>query len=277
MEKYVFCDLDDSLIVNGKLNEQIMYLYNNLQEATWVLNTGRSYSMACEILSYLNFPNIDIIGLNGNQLVTKDGIQYLKVLEKKVITQLINFYEGSQSIINFYSSKNDYYLSFKDNIELCIHYARKANLKENEILIKAIQYYMLYFEHFLKYTGKEDFDMFKITVTGNEQNLIRDFEELELGNYCEATFLSNSIELSPIGINKGTGIRKYFELYNKKQEDYIIIAIGDAENDISMFEQADIKIGSQKCTESIKKRSNFITDESQMTDILRKIELYKKL
>ncbi|MGL4695095.1 HAD hydrolase family protein [Enterococcus larvae] len=271
MEKYVFCDLDDSLVIDGQLNEKILYLYNNLKKATWVINTGRSCTMAIQILSYLNFANVEIIGLNGNQLTTEKGILSLKMLEKETVNQVIDLCSESQSIINFYSSKYEYYLSFKDKIELCINHAKKNCFNEKDILVKALQHYVLHFENFLEYSEKKEIDTFKLTIIEAEKEMIQYCKESEIGRHCELLFLNNSIELLPKGIDKGTGIKKYFELNKKKQEDYLIVAIGDAENDKAMFVQADVSVASQRSTKEIRDRGDFIIGKDSIEDILKGI------
>ena len=78
----------------------------------------------------------------------------------------------------------------------------------------------------------------------------------------------------PQNLSKGKSLLEIAEYYNIDQKD--IIAFGDAQNDISMFEIAGTPVAMGNADEIIKEMSSYVTlsnDENGIADYLKKFVL----
>ncbi|MDD3339020.1 MAG: HAD family hydrolase [Lachnospiraceae bacterium] len=79
-----------------------------------------------------------------------------------------------------------------------------------------------------------------------------------------------TVEMGPTGITKGTGMKKILELTGNTG--CPVIAFGDSNNDLGMFEAADYKVAMGNATESLKKQADYITGTQEEEGILTGLE-----
>ncbi len=122
-----------------------------------------------------------------------------------------------------------------------------------------------------------NFKPYKITFTNYPQKLDQVIPLLK-ENFSDRTSqvrsLSAFYELMPQNLSKGKSLLEIAEYYNIDQKD--IIAFGDAQNDISMFEIAGTPVAMGNADEIIKEMSSYVTlsnDENGIADYLKKFVL----
>ena len=79
-------------------------------------------------------------------------------------------------------------------------------------------------------------------------------------------------EILPKGNNKGTGLKKLAKKLGIKQEE--IMAIGDGNNDIEMFEYANYSVAMENSTELAKKAAKYQTDSNENDGVAKAIRKY---
>jgi len=68
----------------------------------------------------------------------------------------------------------------------------------------------------------------------------------------------NNLMLIPKNVDKGSSILRFIKYFNLSGK---IVVIGDGENDISMFEVADIKVAVRNAVDALKIKADFITSK----------------
>lgn len=85
-------------------------------------------------------------------------------------------------------------------------------------------------------------------------------------------FNRNDAMILPKNINKGSGLKRYLEeiSFNGK-----IIAVGDGENDVSLFDVADVKVAVSNAVKMLKEKANIILSKPDGEGILELLEMIK--
>jgi len=82
----------------------------------------------------------------------------------------------------------------------------------------------------------------------------------------------NNIEVMNEGVSKGTGLNYLIDKLNIDKSE--VVAIGDNENDISMFKVAGLAVGMRNGDESIKNHVHVFTDTNDEDGVAKAIENY---
>ena len=115
----------------------------------------------------------------------------------------------------------------------------------------------------------------KIMFLGNP-NIMADFqkenENILKNKYSGVLSQPYVYEILPKGNNKGTGLKKLAKKLGIKQEE--IMAIGDGNNDIEMFEYANYSVAMENSTELAKKAAKYQTDSNENDGVAKAIRKY---
>ena len=115
----------------------------------------------------------------------------------------------------------------------------------------------------------------KIMFLGNP-NIMADFqkenENILKDKYSGVLSQPYVYEILPKGNNKGTGLKKLAKKLGIKQEE--IMAIGDGNNDIEMFEYANYSVAMENGTELAKKAAKYQTDSNENDGVAKAIRKY---
>lgn len=115
----------------------------------------------------------------------------------------------------------------------------------------------------------------KIMFLGNP-NIMADFqkenENILKDKYSSVLSQPYVYEILPKGNNKGTGLKKLAKKLGIKQEE--IMAIGDGNNDIEMFEYANYSVAMENGTELAKKAAKYQTDSNENDGVAKAIRKY---
>ena len=115
----------------------------------------------------------------------------------------------------------------------------------------------------------------KIMFLGNPE-IMADFqkenENILKDKYSSVLSQPYVYEILPKGNNKGTGLKKLAKKLGIKQEE--IMAIGDGNNDIEMFEYANYSVSMENGTELAKKAAKYQTDSNENDGVAKAIRKY---
>lgn len=76
---------------------------------------------------------------------------------------------------------------------------------------------------------------------------------------CLSSSNINNIEILPKNIDKGVAVQELSNFY--KIDKSHIVAFGDGENDISMFQKAKYSVAMGNASDNVKSQANYVTDE----------------
>ena len=115
----------------------------------------------------------------------------------------------------------------------------------------------------------------KIMFLGNP-NIMADFqkenESILKDKYSSVLSQPYIYEILPKGNNKGTGLKKLAKKLGIKQEE--IMAIGDGNNDIEMFEYAHYSVAMENGTKPARKAAKYQTDSNENNGVAKAIRKY---
>lgn len=115
----------------------------------------------------------------------------------------------------------------------------------------------------------------KIMFLGDPE-IMADFQEKNedviKSKYSGVLSQSYVYEVFPKDNNKGTGLKKLAEKLGIKQEE--VMAIGDGNNDIEMFEYANYSVAMKNATELAKKAAKYETDSNENDGVAKAIRKY---
>ena len=94
----------------------------------------------------------------------------------------------------------------------------------------------------------------------------------DLSNYEVCVVAKGWIEITPKGINKGNSINKIANLIDCEITE--VIAFGDSENDISMFQEIKYSIAMENALDVIKNLAYDITDTNQNDGVAKALDKY---
>lgn len=94
----------------------------------------------------------------------------------------------------------------------------------------------------------------------------------KISNINVTTSVKGNAEFNAIGINKGTGLIDLMKELNLEKEQ--IIAIGDNENDLDMFDRAGLSVAMGNSKNEIKKKADIITDDNNHEGVLNFLKKY---
>ena len=112
----------------------------------------------------------------------------------------------------------------------------------------------------------------KISVTAEDIEALHAFAANIAELPLERTYsLPNMLELAPVGVHKGGGLVSLLEGRERVEE---IVAVGDGENDLALFDQATLSFAPESSPPAIQARADLVfnlSKEGLLTPILREI------
>ena len=121
--------------------------------------------------------------------------------------------------------------------------------------------------------GKE-LNIYKFVFIEDDKDKLLDFREklksIEKINISSSW--SNNIEVMDESVSKGSGLKHLCKSLNIDRSQ--VVAIGDNENDISMFEMSGLAIAMENGDEIAKKHSHVVTDTNDQNGVAKAIEEY---
>lgn len=254
MYKIIAIDLDGTLLNSKKeitdLNKQAIKEAQDLGIKV-VIATGRPYKGILGVIKELELDNTDnyVLCFNGGiiyHLLTNE-IVYSSTITGKEIKRLYN--ESLKLNINIHA--------FRSNQELIAPKQSVCTDIEKNLNKIDVSY--------LDFNTIDDEDLFiKVMLIDPEEILnevIPKVDKYWHENFSVVRSAKVFLEFSNLKANKGVGLQVLSSILNIELKN--TVAIGDAENDLSMIKAAGCGVAMQNATDLIKSHSTFITKSNE--------------
>lgn len=231
-----------------------------------VLCTGRPLYGILPFYEELGLSELDSEGY----VILNNGCSIHKTKDWKLIDQ-----------VNFTSDDIDYLYKFSEGYDINFtlvndYYYFNIDRKPTDELITDAGFVFSDITNIsLKEAKNGKHKIIKIMFLGNP-NIMADFqkenENILKDKYSGVLSQPYVYEILPKGNNKGTGLKKLAKKLGIKQEE--IMAIGDGNNDIEMFEYANYSVAMENGTELAKKAAKYETDSNENDGVAKAIRKY---
>ncbi|MFD2728409.1 HAD family hydrolase [Enterococcus camelliae] len=256
-------DLDGTLLTDDKeiAVENVKAIQYAAQKgATTIIVTGRSLESALGYFQCLEVPGF-VIALNGAVIANARGqIMFKKEIDFFAMKQMINLGIKSHSTIWLNNEVTNYQLIdsslCKDQVKQQKPMTRYQQIHENEI------------DEIFETQG-----VLKIALKNAKQDTL---ERIRTNlDHCKATLVKSDteyLEMMAETISKGESLHYLLSLVGMNEA--TIIAFGDQENDLSLFQQATIKFAMGNAIEQVKKVSSAILPSNNDAGVSQGIYRY---
>lgn len=263
MKKVIFVDIDGTL-----RNEKRELTKETIKEVKRAQKNGYEIIL-CSGRSREYCANVSRQCGASKYVINSNGAEGYNYLENKVIFQ-DNFSEEDKKILWDFGKENNLGMAFNCENERLVtddySYYNSADIKLNsldDVINKNVVQIVL---------SGNGFDYML-----NMKTKIEKLETVQIGNYSKSLILKKEVtgesyiyDMVKKGVNKGNGIEKFCnELGIDLSE---CIAIGDNENDLSMFKKVGISVAMGNATDRIKSKANYIAkrnDENGVAEFLK--------
>lgn len=270
--KMIFLDLDGTLLNDKK---ELPEVNKNAIDAALkaghkvLICTGRPLCSAIKLLPIfgLDKPGCYAITYNG-------GLIYDAGAKKAIYQKTLPLDQVKYVFEKAYAFGNVHIQTYTDECLICEYDTKESQdysrvTKTDRKVVKDI---------FEELNGQEPCKMLAIAY-GCDRKHIEAFRE-SMMEYCEGKIdvcfsCYEYLEFMPAGINKGNSIRWMCDYMNIPLEN--TIAVGDAENDITMIKTAGVGAVMKNAGDDIKKYGNYITEKDNnqggVAEVIRKFML----
>lgn len=237
-------------------------------------NKKTAREMATEILE-LPF---DMIGSNGGEIIKGGKLIKHSYLPNDTVANICEYLEENNYLYAIHTHEGKYVIDNVDFItpilEIC-----KANNNSYDSVFDTFNKYCNHIYLSAKRTESYKTLLSLDDIMINKIEVYYQGEKESLCSHLNDTFEVNSfssmkvnVEIIPSDVNKAVAIKEYIG-----NEDYYVIAIGDGDNDIPMFEVADYKIAMGNATESLKQISDVVVNDVDKGGYLEALNLIENL
>lgn len=243
MSKYVFCDLDFTL-----LDDERNISIDNL-EAIKEFESRGNHFVICSgrvpfaLKSFKDALNaVDIITSNGALIYSNNKIIKQCLLDKDIVYSITKYALKKNINIRYFTIEKLYLLNQKYAASTSFLYDNSVELDNNKV-----------------FDELEKLDIIKLAITSDNRNLLNSVkEELEKMNLRVETAFSDKIflEVNAINQNKGNAVIDYCKYNNIDIND--TISIGDNENDLTMLYATKYSACPRNAIEDVKKIVNYV-------------------
>lgn len=251
--RLIALDLDGTLLVNKKISEKnIQTLRSCIEKGIQVvLVTGRPYCFT-KMLARKIDESVGVIAANG--AIYEIGTHYMeKTLDNAVIPVLVDILKKYPSAHAFFKGKHEFYTHEPYDDRFLYDHMNDIFSEESRVHSNV----NLSFDELKKQTK----DILKILVYDfNEQMLSELRKEIEcVVNICVTDYQKISFDVNAAKVDKGVAID---EVLQKLHIDHSqVMAFGDGNNDIPMFQRAGMSVAMGNASDEVKAYCDFITDD----------------
>ena len=255
-KKLFFLDLDGTLLndekkisaVNKKAIEKAVGLGHKV-----IVTTGRALSSVIHLLPEFGLDKSGCYAITYNGgLIYDVGAKEAIYKKTMPLDQVADVFEKAYAYgkIHIQTYTDDYFLCEKDTPE-SIYYEQKAGC-ERKIVKNVLE----------EFNGSEPCKMLAIAYAFDRKRLegFREYVKEWADGKMEVYFSCNEyLEFMPLGIDKGAAVLWLAQYLGVNAED--TIAVGDAENDISMIQAAGIGVVMKNASDDMKAYGDYITEK----------------
>lgn len=268
--KLIAIDMDGTLLNSqqeiSERNREV--LHKAIKEGIYVvLSTGRILNSALYYSKSIELTN-PIVACNGAIVSCGYGkdIIYEKFIKNSSSKRIIELAEEHSLYYHFYGK--DTFYSKKTDEKLMRNYEfYRENLIKQQISLEIL-------EEPGEVLNNEEIDIYKFIFVEEDREKLLNFREKleEIEDINVSSSWHNNIEVMSKEVSKGNSLKHLCEVLNIDKSE--VVAIGDNENDISMFEMAGLAIAMENGDRIIREHSHVITDTNDENGVANAIEKY---
>lgn len=252
MLKLIFSDLDGTLLNSVKsVDEKTVEFIKNLDGTRFIINTGRLPYNVDSLKSFVDLSNM-VCG-NGSYIKIDNKVVYNCFTDKNEALALLE-YAYSHDLVPRVFTESNFYITSTPNLSTFVKPVVVSRDELNELLKKEEVYKIGFMEDDLN-TLRAIEDFIKV----NNKNMVCE--------YSTPRFL----ECHHKDASKGKAIDVVSELLNISKDE--ILAVGDNENDLSMFNRGYHSGCPSNASDNVKKIVEYISDldcdHDSMVDIIK--------
>lgn len=264
--KLVAIDMDGTLLnsenkVSNKTREALMMAKE--QGIHIILSTGRILKSALYYSKALDLKN-PIVASNGAIIVDELGNTiFKKPIENNLVKDIVNLAREEDIYYHFYDESKFYSHVRVDEVLKFYNEGNNSTSIDLEV-----------FNDIDEIVNNKNINIYKfLFVDENNEKLKKLRSKLDsMGNIDTSSSWANNIEAMGHNVSKGEALR---ELCNKLDiSPSEVIAIGDSENDLSMFKFAGLGVAMGNGDKSIKEQADYITDSNNEEGVAKVIEKF---
>ncbi len=272
MVKAIVMDVDGTLVnSNGKIPPKTKDILIQLQKNNKIqiiIASGRNYRRLMDLAHELKMEQyggyfIEVDGIIINDLKNRC---ILKQMEVKEIEKLFNFLMAFKCEIQVCSEEACFSYFPSSFIPIKEQERKERNLPDSfpwtagpwtwNFDMKKAYGHIFYIQSVKEVYGKIN----KIQIMAEKDHLQKIFEQLQSHFNNQFEFFRTSyrqIEILPFGFNKGSALKQIMEIHHWSKEE--VIAFGDGENDVSLFQQVDKSYAMAQAQDYVKKQAKYMT------------------
>ena len=268
--KLIAIDMDGTLLnsQNQISKRNAKALYKAMEKGIYVvLTTGRILPSAYYYAKSLNLGN-PIIACNGAIITSKgkDNIIYESKLEIDASKEIVEL--GNKQNIHFhFYDRNTYYTKIPQEGIVQDYSSYLDSLGEQGIEVEVI-------ENVIETIETKKPNIYKFVFVDDDKGKLLNFRK-ELNSIKGINVSSswhNNVEIMNEGVSKGNALEYLCNKLNIDKSQ--IVAIGDNENDVSMFKTAGLSIAMENGDSIIKKHAHLVTRTNDEDGVAKAIEKY---
>lgn len=269
MYKNIYIDLDGTLLDDqGQVSEDNKYMLKKAlgMGSKVYFVSGRPYCFVKDLAMKCD-SEIGVVAANGGVIETDDRI-ITKLIDEDVLKKVIDIISKYKGVHAFFKGMKNFYTSDPyDDRFLYSHYNAQYDTSIQVTSFSDMSYPQLK-ENACEIIKVLVYTMDKLQLKALRERL-EEVEGLTLTSYNEISF-----DINATGVSKGSALRELHRLHNIHKKE--TMAIGDAENDISMFEESGLCVAMENATAEIKKRCDAHTLSNNDSGVAHAIWKYNK-
>lgn len=231
-----------------------------------VIATGRIYKSALHYHRYIGLKS-PIIACNGAIISSSQGdIIFENFIDHNWLREIIQLAEANDMYYHFYDRDKFYYKTSKAEF---INYYKYY---EENYICQGIE--LVRFKDPSDIVDLDRSKYYKIVFIDDDSDKLYDFRKklsLIKGISISKSW-HNNIEVMNESVSKGNAVKFLADILNIDSSE--VIAIGDNENDVSMFKVSGLSVAMENGDEIAKSNADVITDSNDEDGVAKVIEKY---
>lgn len=247
--KMVVMDLDGTLLNEEKIISDLAkrQIENCVKAGLKVVfATGRPYAFAKALAEGVD-PEIDVISFNGCHVEVQGQVQGTYAFQSWELEKIAESVQGFQGEI-YFKEENQIFAYGPEN-SIFIY-------PESLMTTKFLQEK----DHFKGLTQKEILKILVFSPLVDEVKFLRKVLK-ETGKYTWTNYGDKGFEICPIERNKGIALREIMKVYHLEKRE--IMAMGDGENDLILFEESGLKVAMENGNQDLKDQADLMAKSNQ--------------
>lgn len=283
MIKLIALDLDGTLLKKDHtIDSETLALLNSLQNASYMVATGRSIPFVEDILTTYHL-DCDLLLNNGHEFISKDKKIILHYpFQAEVLHDVVSAFLKYDCEFFMYDEKGNKF-TFTPLDELYENHMAFSKSQPNNLVDQLTDDVLFSKEGYLRRTtllhsvdNLAGMQILKIDARANTKELAEaTIKELSVIPDIAITSSYNAlIEVCDTSMNKGLMLQKLAEIYGFSMDE--VATFGDGDNDIEMLAMANHSFAMGNASDKVKQSARCVTDTNENQGIFKALTQLKK-